>query len=210
MRLLLFTAILHVIAGVIGVLLARRRRDYLPVALFLACTAVADVILVALTVGAPTTLPSAPLTGLPRFVGHVRQGLYLVWPFGFAALFVAVFSRRRTRAFSPAYAVAITGLVLGYPTLGGERLREAYLIVELAALAVAVGASIQWLRRRESTTLPHTVALLLLSSEIAVFLGPWHRDIFAGWDMGRTMYAITYAAIALVQGGFLWRPSRSS
>lgn len=210
MRLLVIGALLHLVASILSLRVARHRADYRPVAIFLAVTAIADVLLVALTAGASTALPSAPLEGAARLVGHVRQGLYLVWPFGLAALFVAVFSKPRPWVFSSAYAVAISGFVIGYPTLSGERLRDAYFIVELAALAVAVAASVQWSRRRESLMLPHVVALLILASEIAVLVGPWHRDIFAGWDMGRTMYAITYAAIALIQGGFLWRPSQSS
>jgi hypothetical protein len=121
MRLLLFTAFLHLVAGVVGIQLARRRRDYMPVAIFLAVTAIADVLLVALTAGASTALPSEPLQGSARFVGHVRQGLYLVWAFGLAALFVTVFSKPRPWVFSSAYAVAISGFVIGYPPLGEAR-----------------------------------------------------------------------------------------
>lgn len=210
MRLLLLTAFLHVVAGVVGMMLARRRRDYMPVALFLTGTAIADLALVAFTIGASTALPAAPLTGIARIVGHIRQALYLVWPFGFAALFVAVFSHRFSRILPAAYAVTVAALVVGYPTLRGETLRQVYLGIELTALLVALAAIIQWAWRRETPTLTHTVALLLLGTEIAVLVGPWHRDIFAAWDMARTMFALTYAAITCLQGSVSWKLSRSS
>jgi hypothetical protein len=210
MRLLVIGALLHLLAGLLALRLARLRADYRPVALFLAGTAIADLALVALTLGASTALPSAPLTGIARIVGHIRQALYLVWPFGFAALFVAVFSNRFPRIIPLAYVVTVAALVLGYPTLRGETLRQAYLGIELAALAVALAAIIQWAWRRESPTLTHIVALLLLGTEIAALVGPWHRDIFTGWDMARVMFAFTYAAITGLQGSVSWKLSRSS
>lgn len=210
MRLLVVGALLHLLAGILALRLARMRADYRPIALFLAGTAITDLALVALTIGASTALPTAPLTGIARFVGHVRQTLYLVWPFGFAALFVTVFSGRFPRIIPGAYVVALAALVLGYPTLRGETLRQVYSGIELAALIVALAAIIQWAWRRESPTLTHVVALLLLGTEIAALLGPWHRDIFAGWDMARTMFAFTYAAITCLQGSLSWKLSRSS
>ena len=76
MRWLLVLQSLHVLAAAIAFMIARRHRDYRPVAVFLAGTALADLALAALiTAGAPTTLSDAPLVGLARFVGHARQGL---------------------------------------------------------------------------------------------------------------------------------------
>jgi hypothetical protein len=210
MRLLVVGALLHLFAGFFALRLSRLRADYRPIAVFLAGTAIADLALVALTLGASTALPSSPLTGLARVVGHIRQALYLVWPFGFAALFTAVFAGRAPRIIPVAYVVTIAALVLGYPTLRGETLRQVYLGIELAALVVALAAIIQWAWRRESPTLTHVVALLLLGTEIAALVGPWHRDIFAGWDMARTMFAFTYAAITCLQGSVAWKLSRSS
>ena len=210
MRLLVIGTLLHLLAGLLALRLSRLRADYRPVAVFLAGTAITDLALVAFTIGASTALPAAPLTGIARIVGHIRQALYLVWPFGFAALFVAVFSRHYPRILPAAYAVTVAALVLGYPTLRGETLRQGYLGIELAALLVALAATIQWAWRRESPTLTHMVALLLLGTEIAVLVGPWHRDIFAGWDMARAMFALTYAAITCLQGSVSWKLSRSS
>jgi hypothetical protein len=210
MRWMLITAILHLVAGIVGMQLARRRRDYLPVAVFLLGTAIADLGLVALTLGAPTALPTAPLTGLTRFVAHVRQGLYLVWPFGFTTLVITVFSGRFLRVIPLAYVVTLAALVLGYPTLGGELLRRVYLGIELAALAVAVAAITQWAWRRESPTLPHVMTILLLSGEAGLLFGPWHHDIFAGWEAGRIMYSTVYVVLIGLQGGVLWKSSESS
>lgn len=211
MRWLFLLQSLHVLAAAISIMIARKRSDYRPVAAFLAGTAIADLALAAfLAVGAPTALPAAPLVGLARFVGHVRQGLYLAWPFGFAALVVTVFSGRFPRVIPLAYVVTLAALVLGYPTLGGELLRRVYLGIELAALAVAVAAITQWAWRRESPTLPHVMTILLLSGETGLLLGPWHHDIFAGWDAGRIMYSTAYVVLIILQGGILWKSSESS
>jgi hypothetical protein len=210
MRVLLVATLLQVIAAITAGLVARRRAQHLPLASFLIAAVIANLALVGfIAYGAPTSLPAAPLTGIARFVGHVRQGLYLVWPFGFAMMFVAVFSGRHLSVIPLAYVVTLAVLVLGYPTIGGEVLRQVYLGIELAALAVALAAIIQWAWRRESPTLTHGVALLLLSGEAKLLLGPWHHDIFAGWDAGRIMYATIYLVIAVVQVGVLWTSSES-
>lgn len=190
MRWLFLVPILHALTAVLSLAIARKRSDHRPIAAFLLASALADLSLaIFLAVGAPTALPAAPLTGVARFVGHVRQALYLVWPFGFAAMFVAVFSGRRPWAIGAAYLVTLTVLVLGYPTIGGETLRQTYFGIELAALALAAGALIPWIWRRTSPTVTHVVAILLLSGEAGLVLGPWHHDIFLGWDAGRIMYA---------------------
>lgn len=210
-RILIIGALLHLVAGLLGVRLARFRPDYLPVAVFLAGTAIVDLVLVALTVGAPTEIPASPLTGMARVVGQLREALWLIWPFAFVAMFLAIFAGRRPWAVGAAYVVTIAVLVIEYPTLRGEVLRRVYFGIELAALIIAAGALIQWAWRREFPLLPHLVAIGLLSTEVAVLLGPWAHDIFAGWTAGRIMYSMVYAAISIVTGGMLWiRRSHSS
>jgi hypothetical protein len=211
MRLLVIASLLQVVAAMAAVLIAKRREEHRPVAAFLSVAVLANLVaLLGVVVLGPPTLAIAPLSGIARFVGHVRQGLYLVWPFGFAAMFAAVFARRHIWVFPPAYVVTIAVLVLGYPTIGGEVLRQVYFGIELAAIIVAFGVLIPWVGRREWPTVTHVAAILLLSGEVGVLFGPWHRDIFAGWDMGMVMYAITYGVIALLQGVVLWEPSKSS
>lgn len=211
MRWIFLGPILHVLAAAISIMIARKRSDYRSVAAFLVGTAIADLALaVFIAVGAPTALPAAPLTGLARFAGHVRQGLYLVWPFGFTLLVIRVFSGRVLRVIPLAYVVTLIALVLGYPTLGGELLRRVYLGIELTALAVAVAAITQWAWRRESPMLPHVMTILLLSGEAGLLFGPWHHDIFAGWEAGRIMYSTVYVVLIGLQGGVLWKSSESS
>lgn len=210
MRVLIFVALLHLLAGAAAMLVARRRRDYLPVAVFLSTTALADIVMTALAASVDPALPAAPLTGLDRVVGHVRQALYLIWPFGFAAMATTIFTgHARLWAFVVAYMGTLTVLVLGYPTISGEVLRRVYLGIELGAIVVATGWLITWASRRESPMLPHLVALLLLSTEFAVLIGPFVRDIFAGWAMGRVMYGLTYLVVLAISGGLLWRHSES-
>lgn len=99
MRLLILVALLHMIAGAASMLVARRRRDYLPVAAFLVVTALTDIAMTALAASVDPASPAVPLTGMPRAVGHVRQALYLVWPFGFTAMTTAIFAvRSRARS----------------------------------------------------------------------------------------------------------------
>jgi hypothetical protein len=211
MRVLVIASLLQILAAVLAVAVARRRAEHKAFAAFLAVAALANLGLVGfIAIGAPTVIPAAPLTGFARVEGHVRQALYMVWPFGLAAMFVAVFSKRRPWILAAAYGATLAVLVLGYPTIRGEVLRQVYFGTELAAIVISAGALIPWTWRRESPSLTHTAAILLLAGEVAVFLGPWRRDIFAGWDMGRVMYAVIYLVIAILQGGVLWKPSRSS
>ena len=211
MRWLIVLQSLHVFAAAIAFMIARKHRDYRPVAAFLAGTALADLALAALIVAdAPTTLSDAPLVGLARFVGHARQGLYLVWPAGLVALVVTVFSGRFPRIVPVAYAMTLAVLVLGYPMLEGVLLRRLYLGIELSALVAAIAAVVQWPWRLEPLTVPHVMTLLLLSGEVGLLLGPWHHDLFAGWDAGRMTYSTAYALLIALQLGILWRSPASS
>lgn len=211
MRWLVVLQSLHVLAAAIAFTIARRHRDYRPVAVFLAGTALADLALAALlTAGAPETLSDAPLAGLARFVGHARQGLYLVWPFGLAGLVITVFSGRFPRMIPGVYGVTLTVLVVGSPILDTVLLRRLYLGIELAALLSAISAVLRWPRRGEALTVPHVMTLVLLSGEIGLLLGPWHHDLFAGWDAGRMMYSTAYALLIVLQLGILWRSPASS
>lgn len=206
MRWLLLLQSLHVVAAAISLMIARRHRDYRPVAAFLAATALADVALAGLIVaGAPPSLPDARLAGLARFIGHARQGLYLVWPLGLAALVVTVFSGRFPRVVPVAYGVTLAVLVLGDEILGAVLVRRLYLGTELSAIVVAIAAVLRWPSLREPLTVPHVMTLLLLFGEIGLLLGPWHHDIFAGWDAGRMMYSTAYALLIVLQAGILWR-----
>lgn len=211
MRLLVISSLLQVAAAMVAVLLARRREEHRPVAIFLSVATTANLIALACVVLLhPPAVAAGPLSGTARLVGHVRQGLFLVWPFGFAAMFAAVFAGRRVGAFLWAYALTLAVLVLGYPTLGGEVLRQVYFGIELAAIVAGFGFLIPWIGRREWPTVTRVTGILLLSGEVGVLFGPWHRDIFAGWDMSMIMYAITYGVLALVQGVALWELSKSS
>jgi hypothetical protein len=198
--------VLHVLAATTAVILTGKRPDYRPVAIFLAVTALADVALFGfILAGAPTSVPSAPLTGAARVAGHVREALYLVWPFGLVALFVQVFARWRPWPVGLAYAVFLAVLVFGYPTIRGDVLRQAYLAAEVGAFLVSVGLMIMWGWRREWSGLSPAVVIPLLFAEGGVIYGAWRGDIFEGWNTGRLMYATVYAVLCLVQGGALWR-----
>ena len=84
-------------------------------------------------------------------------------------------------------------------------LRRLYLGIELSAIVVAIAAVLRWPSLREPLTVPHVMTLLLLFGEIGLLLGPWHHDIFAGWDAGRMMYSTAYALLIVLQAGILWR-----
>lgn len=211
MRLLL-SVLLHILAAGMAITIARRRADYRPVAALLVGTALANLALFGFILGgAPTSVPAEPLTGMARLAGHTRQALYLLWPFGLVATFLVVFLKRRPWPVAAAYGVFLATLVFGYPTIRGDLLRQAYLAAEIASVLLSLGILIQWGWRRESPTLVHLAAMMLLFGEAGVLYGAWQGDIFgAGWDMGPVMYSTVYAVLCAVQGVVLWRHGAQS
>jgi hypothetical protein len=208
---LVLATVAKVLAAVTAVLVARRREEHRPIAWFLTLVAVTDLPEIVLVVlGVATRLPDAPFTGLARLGLHVRQALYLTWPFGFMATCIAVFLRRNPWPLGILYGIAVAAFALSYPEIRGADMAKAYLAIEIGCLLVGFGVLVQWAWRRRSPSLTHITAIILLFGEAAVLFGPWRRDVFATWDMARIMYLVIYMSLALLQGGYAWKQSTSS
>ena len=186
-------------AAATAIAVALRVPAHRPVAVFLGVVSVADGIRRGL---AGELAAPGPYTGATRALFHLEQALYLLWPFGLAALAGAVFAQRRPWMLAGAYVTAVAALALSYPTVRLELLGRVYLAAELGALVVCLAAATTWAWQRERPGLAHVVALMLIAVDVAkVAAGPWRGSVFATWDRAWPMHAILYLAIGAAQGG---------
>lgn len=203
---------------------ARRRADYRPVAMWLTIELVADLLRIP---GRAFVIdpfreqypdPKVPLAGLARVAQHVDEAFFLLWAAGIAALALVVFLRPASPpeeppaplsgsvrvglgAIAAAWAALVVVLTARYPdaSVRGEGLARAYLGGELAALAVAAGALLTWIRRLERPRLPHIIVLLLLANEAAALAVPWRGLIFGRWPLVVIQLFCLYALITLLE-----------
>ncbi len=210
------TTVLQALAAALAVVLARRRVDHRPVAIFLIGMTLANAARWALRtfviLPAQALAPGAPLHGLSRAAGHFDQALFFAWPAGIVALTIAVFSRRRPWPVAIPWALMVAALVLTYPEIRGTATRPFYLAAELAALLVAIGLIVQWAWRREAMTCPRLSTLFIVGIDCGTLLGPYRTNPFATWDLAQAMYAVLYVVLIVIQGGVAWgswKPSRS-
>ena len=98
------------LASVGAVMLARRRREYAPVAVFLCWVLLSHVVrpLIRIYIGAGPA-GGVPYAGLPRAAFHVEQALFVSWPIGITALAIHVLAKRRAWPIGLAYvAIAVS------------------------------------------------------------------------------------------------------
>lgn len=115
--------------------------------------------------------------------------------------------KRRPWAVGAVWALVSIALTVGYPTLRGAVLARCYTAAELGSLLIGVGCFASWLpRRRERLPGLHTtvVTLLLAVGLGGLVVGPWRFGIFDQWVLAQIAYAIVYAVIFVLEGGFLW------
>lgn len=193
---------------------ARHRPEHRAVAWFLSANLAADVArqAIALYVLAPARarLAGAPFTGLPRAAFHVEEAGFLLWPAGVAALSIVVFLRRRAWPVVIVYGLAVLALAATYPVTRGPTLRRAYLGLELAALAVALGCFVMWVWRKEAATLTRATVLLLAVVELIIVAGPYASGLFASWGIAQAVYATLYVVLVLLHGVGSWGSSKPS
>ena len=87
-----------ILAAATALMLARRRFDYRPMALFLAAVVGVQLVRFVLLVAVlqlATDAGRLPFTGAERAAFHVEQALFVAFPMGIAALAVRVLARRR-------------------------------------------------------------------------------------------------------------------
>src|SRR5262245_31710238 len=206
--LLLVTISLQIVAAIVAAVVAVRRIDHRPVAIFLGTMVLVSIarwgLVTWLIAPFHADHPGEPLTGSIAIAGHVDAALFIAWPAGIAATAIAVFLGRRPWAMGAAWLAASIAIAAAYPLTRGDVLRRCYLAAILASLAVSIGAMAMWTRRQERLTLPRAVVLLLTLFELSTLLGPWIGDPFNDWDRAQILYSMLYAGLIALQGGTLW------
>lgn len=211
MTLSIANRLLHVLAAVVAVAVARRRADYRSVAGFLVLSAVIDVGRgIAREHGLDLSTAHAH-EGWARVAVHVDQAAYLTWPAAGAWLAAAVFGgpplRRVTIALGVAWFGAVTLLVAMYPASRGSATNHAFIAAELASTFFSVGAIARWWARREAPTLAHGVALLICGIHAVSFAVVARGYTLERWRIAVGAYVVLYVVVVLVQGGALWTSS---
>jgi hypothetical protein len=152
-------------------------------------------------------LGSPPFTGAARVAFHVDEAIELSWAAGLAALAIIVFAGRRFAgvAIGLLWVATVAYLATHYPEIRGDALREVYLAVELAALAVAAGSIVSWTWRREPPT-PARISVLAicLTDGITLLAGAWRWGFWVHWELNQAAFALLYATIAAYQV-IIWR-----
>jgi hypothetical protein len=217
------TILFEIGAAMMAVPVARARAEHGPVAVFLVGTTIANAARLAIisyvldpardAMRAAGVDPAAvPFTEWVKVATIVESALFLLWPAGIAALAMAVFLRRRPWVVAAVWTSTSVVLAVGYPALRGAALAREYLAAEVASLLVGVGCFVSWLprRREREVGLPITVTMLLIAVGLAgLVVGPWRFGIFDRWVLAQVTYAITYAVIFVLEGGFLWLKPKS-
>lgn len=207
--------LLLAVATVLAWLLARARRDHLPIALLLSTGLLCNVVRAGLRAAVPTlaTSPADPLAGWARAAAHLDDLLFLAWPAGLAVVAVHVLARAPRWSWAPAAALAaiVAGLAGAYPVTRGDVLRRCYLAAELAALAVGVFGVVQWARRGERATPALLCAAFLVLGHFVVLVGPYRFGLFgSAWYTAQVGYLLILVNLVLVQGAALWSSWRRS
>lgn len=206
-----FAYFIQLVAAVLAVLLARRRAEHRPVAVFLVSMAVIDLGR-ALLRGAFDLGSPGPYAGARRMAFHLDELGFLAWPAGLAALALVLFAVHRPwPAFAAwgAMGVALMGL---YPSalVRGAGLQRIYLAAHVSALFVVATTLATWSLKREQPGSERAVMLVLCAIELARLAG-FYGPIFDHWaSLMQPANTILYGLLATVQGGFLWTSSRSS
>ena len=198
----------RLVAFISAFLLARRQREYAPVAWLLGGSLVADGVALTLTllVLVPARAVGAvPYTGSARIAFHITQALFVGWSAGISALAVHTFARRRAWVVALVYAVVVAAIAAAYPELRRERLQSAYLAITLIAIAASIGAIAVWWRNKP-TAPPRPVqiaAALFVLFEFGALLGPYAagmidvnwpiaNGLHMGLDVGLTLLMVRW------------------
>jgi len=192
------------LAAVTALLVARTAPAHRPVAIFLGI--VAAVTAVRWPIAFVLRATPGPYVGSMRALFSFDAALFLIWPFGLAALAVTVFLDRPRAwwAFAAGWAATSAALAWTYPLTRGALLARIYTGLELAAVMIGAGGLIQWAWKREKPMPVHTVTLLIVIMEGAVVAGPYRVGLFTSWLMARVAYVVAYCAVTAVQGGVWW------
>ncbi len=205
----LISYLLSLLAAVMALILTWRRRSHGPVAILLGVNLVADTARAAVHAWVPSLAGPVPYEGSTRLAYHVEQALYLLWPalLAWAALRVLTGRRSDLRCAS-AWAGLVLLLVVLYPDLHGESLRQVYLLATMGSLFAGLAAVAIYLRDHRPEGSPSAAVLVvvaLISVEfVSLLLGPWSHGLFGEpYQLEQVTLCFAFAFAAMVQGGAL-------
>lgn len=220
----------HILAAILAVAVAWRRRDCVALASFIAGTALADAARGALRLTSPWLSGDIPPlhTAIERVVLHVDQALYLTWSAGLAAVALATLAPgraepvqrtsdpeplppRRSVTWLPLAGWAVIVATLSAFYIRTPNVRSVYLFADVLAVAVAVGALGIAARDRLAPTLSRVAVIAVLSAHAAALFVVWSGDGWARWQIALGSYLGLYTLLCLILGGALWaKPASSS
>jgi hypothetical protein len=208
-RLLILTCVFQIVAAITAVAVARGRKACTPIAVFLCAMVLANAMKmpIRLLVLVPAReAGSVPFVGWVRVAAHIESALFVAWMAGFAGLAIKVFMGRRPWPLAIAWCLAIALLAGVFPDARGDELRRIYIVFELSALMVSLGAMLQWvITRSEPPGLHHTVVALIVLVELAgLVVGPWPWGLFPSWNLAQVAYCVMYATVIMLQLIALW------
>lgn len=200
-----------VVAALLAFVLARRRAEHRPIALFLGAMVAIDVARLYLRGAFGLDLPG-PYTGVRRVAFHLDEAGFLAWPAGLIALVVTLFTGRRPWFVLAAWAGVCVTLIALYPSdlVRGASLQRIYMTAYLGALLAVIVGGLSWGARRLRPQSEHAVVFVIGAIEIARLI-PFHGSVYERWQIYAPMTnAVLYGLLAAMQGVFIWSSSRSS
>lgn len=201
MTLALAVRLLCLLAAGLSLVLARRRPGFRPVAAFLVTVAAANVARGLLRLAVPALALLRVPASVPRLALRLDQALYLAWPAAIAALALAVCLSRRHWPAVAAWAVA--QFAFAACALRADLAVELYSFVEVAALAFAAGAIVQWSGRSKVPRLPQVALVLVVVSDGLALLVTRGGDVVALWPSALACYIVLFASLVALQRGAL-------
>jgi hypothetical protein len=198
--------VVQTIAIVLAFMICRRRPQHRPFAVWAAVVLAEDIIRRILNVW-PLDAPR-PYTGALRALFHVDQALFLLEPFGLAAVCWIVFLSRRARAPLLAGVAAWAALALGYPwPFRGVVLGYIYAGIQALSILASGASMVIWTRRKAHPRPEHTCGLLATLLTCALFSGPYAPRApapFDDWSFAELVYLSLWSALAVVQAFAIW------
>lgn len=162
------------LAGCLGLLLARRLSRYRPIPLVLLGLFLADL---------ARELPPLVAAWSPRAAQHLDQALALTFPVASAALALRILAGRGAVAPIVLGGVVLVALVAAHP-LSADASLLAFGLVHVAAAGAEVGAAVVAWSRGRTAYLPERAAIILVAGDAAGLLGPWLGRVVALWLLG--------------------------
>jgi hypothetical protein len=193
--------------------LARRRPEHRPVAVLLSVAIVADVAVhlydVAVIAPLRAELGLGPWTGWARAASVLYNAAQLAYPAILVATVLHVFKAARPWLAAIGWTFAVAYFVVAHPVGGDGSQARALTIADAAAATVALAVVVRWYARaRQPATSAQYAMALIASAELASLIGAWRVGPFAAWPVSQVLYVALYAALALVQGRYLWTSPR--